>query len=98
MVGAQEGQQRSNFPVVEWTVYLRNAGKAVTPILTDIQALDVAFQRAERSRSIEGPVHNRCMAKFFRGRERTQAKISKNVVLITNNRGRLKAFLIAYAC
>jgi hypothetical protein len=45
LVGAQEGQQRSDFPVVEWTVYLRNAGKAVTPIVTNIQALDVAFQR-----------------------------------------------------
>ena len=34
-----------DFPVVEWTVYLRNAGSANTPILADIQALDVVFQR-----------------------------------------------------
>ena len=34
-----------DFPVVEWTVYLRNAGAVNTPILADIQAIDVEFQR-----------------------------------------------------
>jgi alpha-galactosidase len=34
-----------DFPVVEWTVYFKNAGAVNTPILADIQALDVAFQR-----------------------------------------------------
>lgn len=34
-----------DYPVVEWTVYFKNAGAANTPILSDIQALDVAFQR-----------------------------------------------------
>jgi alpha-galactosidase len=37
----------SDFPVVEWTVYLKNAGKADTPILSDIQGLDVAFPGQE---------------------------------------------------
>ena len=35
----------SDFPVVEWTVYFRNAGSANTPILADIQALDAVFER-----------------------------------------------------
>ncbi len=30
----------SDYPVVEWTVYFRNAGHANTPILQNIQALD----------------------------------------------------------
>ena len=38
-----------DFPVVEWTVYFKNAGAANTPILADIQALDVAFQRGADS-------------------------------------------------
>ena len=33
------------FPVVEWTVYLRNTGQADTPIIEDIQALDFAVER-----------------------------------------------------
>ena len=35
----------SDFPVVEWTVYFRNTGKADTPILADIQGMNVSFQR-----------------------------------------------------
>jgi alpha-galactosidase len=33
----------AHFPVVEWTVHLRNAGTADTPVLSDIQGLDVQF-------------------------------------------------------
>ena len=35
----------SDFPVVEWTVYFRNTGKADTPILDQVQALDATWQR-----------------------------------------------------
>ena len=38
----------SDFPVVEWTVYFKNVGKTNTPILADIQGMDVSFKR-ERS-------------------------------------------------
>ncbi len=34
-----------DFPVVEWTVFLRNDGTADTPLLEDIQALDRTTQR-----------------------------------------------------
>ena len=34
-----------DYPVVEWTVYIKNAGTTNTPILKDIQGLDAAFQR-----------------------------------------------------
>jgi len=35
----------SDFPVVEWTVYFKNTGKADTPLLADIQGMDVSFRR-----------------------------------------------------
>jgi alpha-galactosidase len=48
----------SDFPVVEWTVYFKNTGKADTPILADIQGMDVSFQRSGEGdyvlRSIRG--------------------------------------------
>jgi alpha-galactosidase len=34
----------ADFPVVEWTVYFKNKGSADTPILANIQALDIALQ------------------------------------------------------
>ena len=36
----------SDFPAVEWTVYLKNAGKASTPILENVQGLDTTIRRA----------------------------------------------------
>jgi alpha-galactosidase len=33
-----------DFPTVEWTMYLRNTGQSDTPLLTDIQPLDVTCQ------------------------------------------------------
>ncbi len=37
----------ADFPVIEWTVYLRNAGKGDTPILEKIQAIDGRWERAD---------------------------------------------------
>jgi len=36
-----------DFPTVEWTLYLKNNGTADTPILKDIQALDLRLVRGE---------------------------------------------------
>jgi alpha-galactosidase len=36
----------SDFPTVEWTLYFRNAGKADTPILSDIRSLDAKIALA----------------------------------------------------
>jgi alpha-galactosidase len=33
----------ADYPVVEWTVYFKNTGRAATPILADIQGMDVTF-------------------------------------------------------
>ena len=40
------GVEYRDFPVVEWTVYFKNAGQQNTPILEDIQALDLRLERA----------------------------------------------------
>jgi alpha-galactosidase len=37
----------ADFPVVEWTLYLKNAGKEDTPILENIQGLDTTLQRGD---------------------------------------------------
>ncbi|MBN2578373.1 MAG: alpha-galactosidase [Pirellulales bacterium] len=34
-----------DFPTVEWTLYFKNPGKADTPMIEDIQALDVRWER-----------------------------------------------------
>lgn len=37
----------ADFPTVEWTVYLKNTGSSDTPIISDIRALDVRFERGD---------------------------------------------------
>ena len=41
------GIEYQDFQAVEWTVYFKNTGKANTPILQGIQALDLGFQRSQ---------------------------------------------------
>lgn len=36
-----------DFPTVEWTLYFKNTGSADTPIIENIQSLDVHFERAD---------------------------------------------------
>lgn len=40
-----EAVEYRDFPTVEWTVYFKNTGKADTPIISDIRALDTRFER-----------------------------------------------------
>jgi alpha-galactosidase len=48
----------ADFPVIEWTVYFKNAGTADTPILENVQGMDVSFKRKAEGgyilRSIRG--------------------------------------------
>jgi alpha-galactosidase len=39
------GVTYSDFPVVEWTVFLKNTGSAPTPIVEQLQAIDSEFER-----------------------------------------------------
>jgi alpha-galactosidase len=40
-----EAVEYDDFPTVEWTLYFRNTGAADTPIIENIQSLDVRWQR-----------------------------------------------------
>ncbi len=42
-----EAIEYRDFPTVEWTLHFRNAGPADTPILRDIQSMDVGLHRAQ---------------------------------------------------
>ena len=41
-----EGIEHAEYKTIEWTVYLKNTGTENTPIISDIQALDVQLQRS----------------------------------------------------
>jgi len=42
-----EAIEYNDFPTVEWTLYFKNSGQADTPIIENIQALDVTLQRRD---------------------------------------------------
>jgi alpha-galactosidase len=44
-----EAVEYDDFPIVEWTLHFKNAGADDTPIIENIQALDVSWQRAGKS-------------------------------------------------
>ncbi len=55
-----------DFPAVEWTVYFKNTGTTPTPILANIQALDVAFEREQDSEFVlHGTKGDWCTADSF---------------------------------
>jgi len=56
----------ADFPVVEWTVYLRNAGVKNTPIVESIQGLDTQFQRdADGEFLLHGIKGDWCVAESY---------------------------------
>ena len=46
------GIEYQDFQAVEWTVFFKNTAKANTPILQDIRALDLGFQRSQEGELI----------------------------------------------
>lgn len=38
-----------DFPVVEWTLWFKNTGRVLSPLLSDIRAIDAAFPAGERT-------------------------------------------------
>ena len=46
------GIEYSDFPAIEWTAFFKNTGTDNTPILKNIQAIDVVLERAEASEFI----------------------------------------------
>ena len=57
----------SGFPVVEWTLWLKNTGKASTPVIESIQGLDFTFQREDKGEFVlHGLRGDSCLAESFR--------------------------------
>jgi alpha-galactosidase len=57
----------AGFPVVEWTVWLKNTGPADTPVIEHIQGLDVAFERDHTGEFVlHGLRGDSCLAESFR--------------------------------
>jgi alpha-galactosidase len=42
------GVQYGDFPVFEWTLYFKNTGTADTPIIADVQAIDMSLLRSDK--------------------------------------------------
>ena len=56
----------ADFPVVEWTVYLKNTGKESTPLLENIQGLDTPFERQSESEFVlHGLRGDSCLAESY---------------------------------
>jgi len=57
----------ADFPVVEWTLWLKNTGSEKTPILESIQGLDTRFERlADEEFVLRGLRGDSCVAESFR--------------------------------
>jgi alpha-galactosidase len=57
----------AGFPVAEWTVWLKNKGKADTAIIEDIQGLDFKFERESQEEfMLHGIRGDTCVAESFR--------------------------------
>ena len=57
----------ADFPVVEWTVWLKNTGKADTPIIENIQGLDGTLRTRGRRRVRAAWLRgDSCLAESFR--------------------------------
>jgi alpha-galactosidase len=57
----------AGFPVVEWTLWLKNTGKENTPLLENIQGLDARFERAADGEFVlHGIRGDSCVAESFR--------------------------------
>lgn len=55
------------FPVVEWTVWLKNGGSADTALIENIQGLDVTFERGRTGEFVlHGLRGDSCVAESFR--------------------------------
>lgn len=67
-----EAVEYSDYPAVEWTVYLRNGGAEDTPVLEDIQGLDAVFEGVGAGQCIlHGIKGDSCTADSFEPFHRT---------------------------
>ena len=76
------GIEYQDFQAIEWTVYFKNTSKENTPILEDIQALDLSFQRGQEGEFVlHGTKGDWCTADSFQPfRQTLDAKTTKRFV------------------
>ncbi len=68
----------ADYPVVEWTVFLKNAGTNNTPMIENIQGLDAAFVRGDEGEFVlNGIKGDFCTADSY---EPYQAELTPNLV------------------
>jgi alpha-galactosidase len=60
-----ERVEYADFPVMEWTLHLRNTGDADTPIIEGLQALDTRFGPGQESFLLHHNVGSLCQANDF---------------------------------
>ncbi len=61
------GVEYAGFPVVEWTLWLKNSGRADSPMLESIQGLDVVLERGESGEFVlHGVRGDSCLPESFR--------------------------------
>ncbi len=57
----------ADFPVVEWTLWLKNTGEANTPVIEDIQGIDARFESVANGEIVlHGIRGDTCVAESFR--------------------------------
>ncbi len=59
------GVEYADFPTVEWTLYFKNTGDKDTPILQDIQALDVQLERSDAQFRLHHNVGGGCSPEAY---------------------------------
>jgi len=75
-----EAVEYSDYPVVEWTVYFKNTGMKNTPLLKDIQGLDVVFsQKKDEDFVLHGIKGDFCAAESFEPYSDTLVEGSKKM-------------------
>ena len=69
-----EGVVYADFPVVEWTLHLRNTGTTDTPILEEVQALNILVPTANGDPRLRYAKGGTCSFEDFRPMERVLNK------------------------
>jgi alpha-galactosidase len=71
------GVEYGDFPAIEWTVYFKNMGRENTPIIQDIQAIDLTFQRSPDAEFVlHGTKGDWCAADSYQPFDETMGPLS----------------------
>ena len=72
------GIECQDFQVIEWTVYFKNTSQENTPIIQDIQAFDVIFQRSQDGEFVlHGTKGDWCTADSFEPFQQSESFVAR---------------------